>query len=323
MLFLAGGVVSFSLCLAIFFITALFRKYRQTTQRVILYLTLAVCFLSFANILHGSRAGSLANNHTYCITIGFIDQVTNWMVLLAVCCLTFDLFVKVVFLKFDTSRYEAAYCVIIFVVPFLFNWIPFVGQAYGLEVEQCWIKLTNEDCSMNSYYISLRFILYWIPFLLIMSAVFLAYLIISIKARRQLNGYVGNYDPAENARRQLLYQEVRIYRVYPILWLIGYIAAVTSRIVEVADTERLFFGLKIIHVLAISFQGVAVAIVFALDYDTRKQLTQFNLVKVACYDFFCCCKQHKVTEYETEPVLTDSLRSEDASYYYYGSDKII
>ena len=323
-LYLSGGSISFVFCLIIFFIAILFEKYRQSTQRMILYLTISVSLLAIANILHGARRGSLADNSHYCVTIAFIDQVTNWMVLMAVCCLTFDLFLKVVFLKFDTTRCEPLYCLIIFVVPFAFNWIPFIKQAYGLTGEQCWIKLTKKDnCTqIDDFYVSVRLILYWIPFVIILVLVSITYAVVLIKSRRQLRAYSGKFNPSEHTMRHLLYREVRWYMIYPVLMLIAVISAVILRIIEMTNTTRPYFGLRILHILAISLQGVVIAIVFALDYDTREQITSFNSVKAALYNLFCYCKnKRKIVEYETIPgqFYTDSLSTSDQLATYGGS----
>ena len=318
MLYLGGGSVSLVFCLAIFFITILFHKYRQTTQRVTLYLTISVSLLSIANILHGTRLGSIKNNNDYCVTVGFIDQITSWMVLLAVTCLTIDLFIKVVFLRSNTSTFEPVYCLIIFVFPFTFNWIPFIKQAYGLSGEQCWLKLfKNNTCEIDDYYLSLRFVLYWIPFLLVMLFVFVTYVYVLIRTRKQLNEYSGNYNPAASTTKQLLYTELRTYLMYPFIMLVSFVTAVISRIVEVADPSRPYFGLRLIHILAVSLQGVAIAMVFALDYDTRKQLSQCYSIRRACHALICCCNRPKVVEYEARNVsITDSLRYEETPYYY-------
>ena len=312
MLSLSGGSVSLFFCLIIYLIAILFQKYSQTTQRLILYLTISVSLSAIANILHGARRGSLADNSQYCVTAAFIDQVTSWMVLMAMCCLTFDLFLKVVFLKFDTTRLEPLYCLIIFAVPFTFNWIPFINHAYGPSGEVCWIRLVKlDDCTkIDYYYLSLRLILYWIPFAIILLAVSVAYFITLIISRRRLRAYSGNYNPAENTTKQLLYREVRWYLLYPLLLFICFTGTLLSRIYEVIDIDDAVFGLRVVHILSVTLQGVGIAIVFALDYDTRGQITSFNSMKAALYNLFCCCNKHEIIEYDTMPAGSDSLQSQ-------------
>ncbi len=315
-LLLCGGSVSFMFCLMIYFVAILFQKYTQTTQRLILYLTISVNLSAIVNILHGARPHPLTNDGSYCIAAGFFDQVTSWMVLLGVCCLTFDLFLKVIFLVFDTSRLEPIYCITIFIIPFTFNWIPFINHAYGPSGATCWIKLTkSNDCTkIDYYYLILRLVLFWIPFALILLIVVVAYFIILIVARRRLRAYSGQYNPMENTTRQLLYREVRWYLLYPILLFVTFTGTLLSRIYELIDIDgsgNLAFSLRVIHILSVTLQGIVIAAVFALDYDTRRQITQFHSMKAALYNLFCCCNKREVTDYETAPVSgSDSLKSQ-------------
>ena len=310
LLSLCCGSISLIFCLLIFSIIILFRKYRLTTQRVILYLTVSVFLSSVAYILHGSELGPLAGNVTYCTITGFIDQVTGWMVLLAVCCLTFDLFMKVVFLKFDTIRYEVVYCIVIFLIPFSFNWIPFIYNAYGDSGAYCWIRESKiHDCEKMDYYaISLRFALYWIPYLLILFAITTAFIYLRVKAYKQLKAYSGNFNPQEQTVRQMINRELRLYQPYPVIMVLTFTGAILSRIAEVTKPKDHLFSLRIIHVICMSLQGLALAIVFALDYDTRQQLTQYHSIKLALYNLFCCCRIESAQEYKAVPVPTDSLK---------------
>lgn len=312
-LYLSGGSTSLFFCLVIFFISLLFHKYQQSTQRLVLYLTLTVSLLSVANILHGVPLTKVEAGG-FCVAKAFIDQIASWMVLLAECCVTFEIFYKVVFLKFDTSRLEPVYCVIIFIVPFIFNWIPFIQDAYGPTSDQCWIRSTKkDDCTkVDSYYVSIRFILYWIPFVGTQIIIFIVYLSILILTRLRLTKYHGKYNPGQDRIRNMIYKEIRGYLLYPILLLIGSFVGVVARIVDEAEPNEVFFKVRIIHILAISFQGLAIALIFALDYDTRKQLKHCSSIKAAFYGLFCCCfyKKRQVSEYEALPggSVTDSLR---------------
>ena len=300
------GSVSLFFCLLLFFIAALFHKYRSTTQRVVLYLTVSVSLSSVYYILNGS----LAHSGTYCLIAGFIGQETAWMVLLAVCCLTFDLFVKVVFLKFDTSRYEVVYCILIFLFPLSFNWIPFIHYAYGDRGAQCWIREKKRgSCTELDYYaLSLRYILYWVPFLIIVLTITIVFTYLRIKAYRRLKAYSGNYDPQQQLTKQLIEREIRLYQLYPVVFVLTFVGALLVRIAEAVEPGKNFFYLGIVNIVSFNFQGFAIALLSVLDYDTRTQLTQYHSIKLAVYNLFCCCRIRSVQEYEVIPVPTDSLQ---------------
>ena len=253
LLALCCGCVSLLLCFFTFSITVLFHKYRSTTQRVFLYLTVTVSLSSLTYILHGLRfTPQLAGNDKYCTFTGFIDQVIAWMVMLAVCCLTFELFVKVVFLKFDTSRYELAYCIIIFIVPLLFNWIPLIHEAYGNAGAYCWIRQTKRsNCSEQDVFpLVLRLILYWIPFFIILLAITVAFIFMRTKASKRLNTYRGNYDPQQYFTLVLINKETRLYLAFPVIMALTFVGALLTRIAQAIQPTDEFIPLEAINIIA-------------------------------------------------------------------------
>lgn len=308
---LSLGIVSLICCIFIIFVMVLFCKYRTTTQRLILYLTITIALVSISNILHGTRRGSLEDNHIYCILTGFLDQVSEWMEVMAICCLTFDLVVKVVFLKFNTYKYEWAYIGLIFIFPFTFNWIPFIRSAYGEVGAICWIReyKKRETCEKDDFSIALQFVLYWIPIYIILTLIFIAYTVAIIKARRRLREYSGRYDPGEQTTRELLVRELRLYQFYPILLASILLIAFISRVVETIRDDNSFFGLQLARIIFTSIQGPVIAMVFLFEYDTRHQLCHYNSIKAAFFDWCCYCKQRKVKEYVviTDQKSTDSF----------------
>lgn len=297
------GTVSFICCLFMLFAVLLFRKFKSTTARVILYLTIIVTFYSVVFVLHGIREREALDNKntSLCTALGFFDQIASWMELLAITCLTFDLFVKVMFLNFHTEKYEIAYGLIIFGLPFLFNWIPFINDTYGFSGSLCWIsQYVDGNCmEINHFGQILRFVLFWIPFYIIMLLVGVAYFVALIKAYRRVKQYTGTISFNEQVTKELLLSEVRQYCMYPIMFTLMMTAALISRIAEAIHPESQFFALRVIHVLAFSLQGPVIAIIFALDKETRRQLTSFKTVRAALFTLFCPCKIRKIEEYQT------------------------
>ena len=308
---LSLGIVSLICCIFIIFVMVLFCKYRTTTQRLILYLTITIAVVSISNILHGTRKGSLEDNHIYCILTGFLDQVSGWMEVMAICCLTFDLVVKVVFLKFNTYKYEWVYIGLIFIFPFSFNWIPFICSAYGGKEAICWIrKYKIKNCEKDYYSIALQFALYWVPIYIILTFVFIAYTVARIKAHRRVREYSGRYDPGVQTTRELLVREIRLYQFYPIVLALILFIAFIARVVETIVSDDEFFGLRLVRTIFITIQGPVIAMVFLFDYDTRHQLCHYNSIKAAFFDWCCYCKQRKVKEYV---VITDENRTDSFS----------
>lgn len=294
------GGVSLISCIVILFIAILFQKYRSTTQRVILYLAITVLLNSLLYMLHGIRTkvdGS--KNGPFCTTVAFLDQVVNWMEFLAISCLTFDLFVKSVFLKFRTEKYELVYMIVIFILPFSFNWIPFIHNTYGFGGTNCWIKQYHDmDCSKrNNFGFALRFAIYWIPFYILMAIVIVAYFIAVIKARRRISQYSALPSYGEQAMKELLLFEVRQYRLYPFIMTFIFSLGIISRVAEAVNHTSDFFELRIFHVIVMAIQGPVIGIVFTLDYDTRKQIRNPQQLRAAFFGLCCACRTTRVKEY--------------------------
>ena len=132
----AAGGFSILTCLFVLFVALIFRKHRFPAQRIILYLNFTVLLYSIVLILHIFDHDNA--NTPYCVFTGFLDQQVGWYVVLAISCLTIELLRKAVFLQLKTGKLELVYLAIIFIFPFSFNWIPFIGNTYGLARATCW-----------------------------------------------------------------------------------------------------------------------------------------------------------------------------------------
>ena len=69
----------------------------------------------------------------------------------------------------DKPKHEVSGLVVILLLPFIINWIPFVNDMYGLSGIWCWIKLTNGDCHGDYtlglvYHFTLPYFLLWALF---------------------------------------------------------------------------------------------------------------------------------------------------------------
>lgn len=98
--------------------------------------------------------------------------------------------------------------------------------------------------------------------------------------------------------REMLLTEVRQYQLYPFIMLLVFSLAIISRISEAIDHNKSFFTLRILHVIAMTLQGPLITLVFSLDYDTRKQICNYNSIRNGCFYLVCFCKRRRVTEYE-------------------------
>ena len=116
------------------------------------------------NMLKNGSSWELA-----CKSFGFLDQVTAWMGHL---CMTWVIVYLICLLikkkRIETaqgSKQEIAGLAVCFLVPFVFNWIPFLNNYYGFSGSWCWIRMTNNDCNITEG-LTYIIVLYYGPLLL-------------------------------------------------------------------------------------------------------------------------------------------------------------
>lgn len=301
---------SFSLlsCALILCLIAILKKFRTSTQRVILYLTVTVTLLSIVYVLHGLQG--YGTNHSYCVVTGFLDELVAWMLVMAILCLNVDLTIKVVTQKYSTEKYEIAYLLLIFIFPFTFNWIPFIHQEYGRAGAYCWIRHYNYDsgnCSdVEKLGVAFQFALFWGPFMLVVFISSVLYTFALCKVRSRKSAYSPIYDPIEQANNNFLHSEIRQYMIYPVVLIVLNMLAFISRIVDAAKPETIYFPLQVLHIVCISMQGLPMAVVFVLDKDTRHDLSSWHTFRSALYSCFCSYRMPTVTEYSRMDINTTS-----------------
>ena len=270
----ASASVSFIACLGVIALIILFKKYLFFTQRLILYLTIAAMLDSIGYMLH--RVDYTHENEAtrgFCVFIGFFGQNTSWAELLAICCITVSLFLKATKHK-DIEKLEKVYFFMIFIFPLLFNWIPFIQQAYGEAGAWCWIRsLTEEDddtCTTFKFGVYLRFILWYIPLHTLLIILIVLCIVIIYKVSRDKLRYEGKYDPEAKRLREQRQKEVQAVIWYPLSFLLLKMAALTNRIHgAVSDSPSL--PLWYIHAIILPLQGGFIALAFTLDPETRRR----------------------------------------------------
>ena len=128
------------------------KGYKKFVHRLTLYLIVAVQFDGVVSILqvvpvyhNGSVVATRVGLEGLCAAAGFLINVVDWMILLIICWIVLYLVVVLVF-KYSANairrKHEICGLVVVLILPFLFNWIPFLKNMYGLSGGQCWMKLS-------------------------------------------------------------------------------------------------------------------------------------------------------------------------------------
>ena len=108
-----------------------------------------------ANDSNDFTFGNTTKWSTFCEVLGFLGQITDWSGHL---CMTWVI-VYVLCLLVKEKRLEESCCskteivgvALCFLVPFTFNWIPFLHGFYGFTGSWCWIKtsIDKDSCKIT------------------------------------------------------------------------------------------------------------------------------------------------------------------------------
>ena len=306
----ASALVSALACAGVIALILLFKKHQFFTQRLVLYLNIIALTNAVSVTLHRvDYNGSNSATQGFCMFSGFLDQTTSWGLLIAVCCITVNLLLNVVFQK-RTERLEKLYFVLIFVFPLTFNWIPFIKQAYGLAGAWCWIRSEEEDCSIFVFGVVLRFVLWYVPLYVILIILIVIYIVILYKIAKDRHKWEGKYDPNSQQRKEQMQKEVRPLIAYPLIYLLINMVPLINRIHNIASPEDPELTLWILSALLFPLTGGFMALAFTFDPQTLQRL-KVSHIYAALQD---CCNKRTVREYPMGDVKTDSFLRYETPY---------
>ena len=274
-----AGFISFLASCFVIFIITIFKKWRFPTQRLILYLAITAALLSLVFVLQriDYENQTEVSYSNFCIFSGFLSQLIGWMVLNAVICITTSLLVTAFSNKRLTTRLEITFVFVIFVLPFLFNWIPFIESAYGKAGPWCWIRSLDRDtCSEYTFGTAMELVLWYVPLYVIMFVLIVLYVIVLVKVYRTKQAWTGKFDPQAKDAQEQIRRELVPLIAYPLIFFVLNIAPFINRIDGLIDPENPKAVLWFLSAATFPLQGGAIAIAFSLDPETRKRLTLAN-----------------------------------------------
>lgn len=270
-----SGSVSFFASLFVIFLILYFKKYIIFTQRLILYLSIGSMLNGLSIALQGANYfPDIIASTRYCICAGFFDQVTLWSVLLSICSITIDLYFNVVTKR--QNRYEIFYIFLIFIVPLIFNWIPFINLTYGRAGPWCWIKKFNNDCTTDVFGKVLFISLWYLPLFLFIAGLVFVYIRIYFAIQKMKRSYQGTYNPKSRQLAKMMQKEFKPIIWFPIIFVVLNIFPIVNRLTD-SMVEEPFVPLWFLDAILSPLQGALVSLVYALDPETRKRLKKCNL----------------------------------------------
>ena len=213
--------------------------------------------------------------------------------------------------KRATDRMEVFFVFLIFGLPLLVTWVPFVTDDYGPLGSVCWLTIVDiEICEISTTGVVLMIAIYFVPTKLIMITVSILLLVTLISVKRQRK--VAKIQREQKNRHQMRKQletELRPLMTYPVIVLVANLVAFAAFLALTFDGENIYIRVMATIVFVIfPLQGAFITIAYAMESDTRRKLKPREL-KFYCRKCCACCRMYRegsVREYETGIPKSDS-----------------
>ena len=249
--FSAAGVLA-SVVATIFILVS--KGHKKFVHRLTLYLMVAVQFHGVVSILqivpvyhNGSVVATREELEGLCAAAGFLISVVDWMILLIISWIALYLVMVLVFSANAIRRkHEICGLAVVLILPFLFNWVPFVKNMYGLSGGKCCMKPSvTSYCKYDNVGLAFIFLLSYGPEILVGIITFVSFgTILIVMCRRALQQEQGLRQPSVH---QQGLKEVLPLLLYPLIYFLLWMGLVVTRIYDAAQGKKFQYSLILIH----------------------------------------------------------------------------
>ena len=296
----------------------IYKKYIFFTQELVLYLVFGAVLVSLSRIAAGISHWAYTTK-AFCAFCGFFITYSTWTELLAIFCVTLNLFLSVL-CDMRMVRLRWAYLAVTFVVPLLWCWVPFLYDAYGLSGAWCWIRSydvenshhqqqqAGNSCSLFVYGQNLRLSLWVVPLPAMLVVICVMCAATVCKVRKDRRRWEGMMDHETRNSREQLEKVVRPLLWYPLAYIIPALPPLVSNALETFGIQ--YDVLWLAHAFTIPLPGVLIALVYTVDSQTFKQL-KFGRLRAACQSrlFSFSSARSRVRDYPFEDTMEDSFNA--------------
>jgi hypothetical protein len=298
----AGGCISFLSTIAMLLMIIILKKYITSTQRVLLYLNIAIIFHSISFIVRGSGY-SLVGKNLFCKFSGYFNQTTGGCILVSICVIILEIFIAAVLNK-KTGKLEWFYLVAIFIASPILSAIPFISRSYGQSGPWCWIKgqmqrIEDDDNDENKrtdniINIVLQFTFYYGFMLIVIVSGVIVYIASIVSLKKRLKWHQERYSSNMVVLQQkALLSSIKHLRLYPIVYfVINFILLVVRIILTIKfrdEEEENLIGLWMFSGILQALQGSILAFTFAILPSNRGKC-QYKYFKSCCLKIHYWCR---------------------------------
>ena len=329
-----SSTASVASILAIIFILVS-KRFKKFVHRLTLYLMVAILLVEAMSILdavpvhhNGTTVAVRKGFEGLCAASGFLYQVVFWMELLVICWIVLYLLGILVFRCNVTAvewKQEACGLAVVTILPFLFNWIPFVKDMYGISGPYCWIKQSmNSNCKYDDVGLTLMFLLLNGPEFFVGTVVFLSLAVIAAVMCRNVMGQQGTSQPSIH---QQGLKEVLPLLLYPVVYLVLWAAVTAFRIYEIilsVQDRNPSYSLQLVFNVLSDVRTLLIPLICLLHLSTmcfrKKQNRQSTLSTTTSYII-----PNEFTDQEDDPLIIrgsgTKILSKDYKSVFEGSEQ--
>ena len=277
-----NGACSLLFCtLAVVILIAL-RLYKHLVYRLAMYQMFGAGLEGLSNCLLLMLYGY--HNTLYyrvsCKFTAFLTEYCNLVNIMFTGWLTFHLFCYIVFLK-SMKKLEWLYVSSSFIVPILFNWIPFIHNIYGMSGAWCFIRSWKDNCATVKYIEGIveQFVLFYGPATVLLTLNIIAVVtIFAVLLRRVCK---NNESQTENYYKPLRDKNQYVKAIkqllpllaYPIIYSVFFIFPLANRIF-MATSHSVNYNLLMMHGVLYSSSGVFAALALMVHIGMIKCKTK-------------------------------------------------
>ena len=305
----ASGSVSLIGCALMLFLIFFLGKYKYSTQRILLYLNIAVALNSISFIIRGATYTEM-DVPPICQGVAYFGTMSGMCVLAAITCIIAEIFFKAVLeVGKRRHRYELIYPLVIFALPLILSAVPFIKEKYGKAGPWCWIKGKDNhkdymchakdtiySCKTDTLGVIYQYGLWYGPVYFITIIGGIVYLISIINIQKKLKWHKMMYSTNTQKKEQRgLLEEVNHFRWYPMIFFLLNIIPLATRIADIHSNKKnsgrdtILIYMWIITACVEGSQGLLLAIMFTLIPSTRRYLTCGRLKYICRMRCGVCC----------------------------------
>lgn len=326
-----SGSVSLLGCALMLFLILFLGKYKYSTQRILLYLNVAVALNSTSFIIRGATYTEL-DVRPICQGVAYFGTMSGMCVLAAITCIIAEIFFKAVLeVGKRRHRYELIYPLVIFALPLILSGIPFIKDKYGKSGPWCWIKgkdyadeyictvnNVNYSCKTDTLGAIYQYGLWFGPVYFITIIGGIVYLASLINIQKKLKWHKMMYSTNTQKKEQRgLLEEVNHFRWYPMIFFFINIIPLATRIADIysnkksKDRDNILNIMWVINACVEASQGLLLAIMFTLIPSTRRYLTCRRLKFMCKMRCGVCCSCYSVEEGRAPLIKSEEVRVDD------------